>query len=217
MTKWPDLAFAPTEHKLGLYPVVDSVEWIRRLLSVGVTTIQLRIKDRLASNLEQDINQAIMVGQQYQARLFINDYWQLAIKHGAYGVHLGQEDINFADLNRLQKAGLRLGISTHNQQELIRAKQLKPSYIALGHIFPTTTKLMSSSPQGLVTLKQQVNDTPDYATIAIGGISLACVPAVLATGVGGIAMVSAITKSTNWRKVVAQLLYLIEGKEMIDA
>lgn len=217
MTKWPDHAFATTEHKLGLYPVVDSVEWIRRLLSVGVTTIQLRIKDRLASNLEEDINQAIMLGQQYQARLFINDYWQLAIKYGAYGVHLGQEDINFADLNRLQKAGLRLGISTHNQKELIRAKQLKPSYIALGHIFPTTTKLMPSSPQGLVTLKQQVNDTPDYPTIAIGGISLVCVPAVLATGVGGIAMVSAITKSTNWRKVVAQLLYLIEGKEMIDA
>ncbi|QLK87249.1 thiamine phosphate synthase [Arsenophonus endosymbiont of Aphis craccivora] len=217
MTKWPDHSFATTKHKLGLYPVVDSVEWIRRLLSVGVTTIQLRIKDRSASNLEQDIHQAIMLGQQYQARLFINDYWQLAIKHGAYGVHLGQEDINFADLNRLQKAGLRLGISTHNQQELIRAKQLKPSYIALGHIFPTTTTLMSSSTQGLVTLKQQVNDTPDYATIAIGGISLACVPEVLATGVGGIAMVSAITKSTNWRKVVAQLLYLIEGKDMIDA
>lgn len=76
MTKWPDHAFATTEHKLGLYPVVDSVEWIRRLLSVGVTTIQLRIKDRSASNLEQDINQAIMLGQQYQARLFINDYWQ---------------------------------------------------------------------------------------------------------------------------------------------
>lgn len=158
-----------------------------------------------------------MLGQQYQARLFINDYWQLAIKHGAYGVHLGQEDINFADLNRLQKAGLRLGISTHNQQEFIRAKHLKPSYIALGHIFPATTKLMPSSPQGLVTLKQQVNDTPDYSTIAIGGISLARVPAVLATGVGGIAMVNAITKSTNWRKVVAQLLYLIEGKEIIDA
>ncbi|MFS1582055.1 MAG: thiamine phosphate synthase [Candidatus Arsenophonus phytopathogenicus] len=217
MTKWPDHAFATTEHKLGLYPVVDFVEWIRRLLSVGVTTIQLRIKDRLASNLEEDINQAIMLGQQYQARLFINDYWQLAIKYGAYGVHLGQEDINFADLNHLQKAGLRLGISTHKQKELIRAKQLKPSYIALEHIFPTTTKLMPSSPQGLVTQKHQVNDTPDYPTIAIDGISLACVPAVLATGVGGIAMVSAITKSTNWRKVVAQLLYLIEGKEMIDA
>ncbi|VAY02489.1 Thiamine-phosphate synthase [Arsenophonus endosymbiont of Aleurodicus dispersus] len=217
MTKWPDHAFAPTEHKLGLYPVVDTVEWIRRLLDAGVTTIQLRIKNRLASNLEEDINQAIMLGKQYQARLFINDYWKLAIKHDAYGVHLGQEDIHFADLNLIQKAGLRLGISTHNQEELTKAKQLRPSYIALGHIFPTTTKLMYSSAQGLVNLKQQVNTISDYSNIAIGGISLARVPAVLATGVGGIAMVSAITKSTNWNKVVAHLLHLIEGKEIIDA
>lgn len=217
MTKWPEHAFASTEQKLGLYPVVDYVEWIKRLLNAGVTTIQLRIKDPLANNLEADIKQAIMLSQRYQARLFINDYWQLAIKHGAYGVHLGQEDINFADLNRLQKAGLRLGISSHNQQELARAKQLRPSYIALGHIFPTSTKLMSSSPQGLISLKQQVNVTPDHPTIAIGGITLARVPAVLATGVGGIAMVSAITKSPDWPKVVAQLLYLIEGKEMSHA
>lgn len=103
MIKWPEHAFASTEKKLGLYPVVDSVEWIKRLLNAGVTTLQLRIKDPLAKNLEADIKQAIMLSQQYQARLFINDYWQLAIKHGAYGVHLGQEDINFADLNRLQK------------------------------------------------------------------------------------------------------------------
>ena len=115
----------------------------------------------------------------------------------AYGVHLGQEDINLADLNQLQKAGLRLGVSAHNEQELARAKRLRPSYIALGHIFPNTTKLMPSSPQGLVTLKQQVNATPDYPTIAIGGISLTRVPAMLATGVGSIAMVSAITKSPN--------------------
>lgn len=112
---------------------------------------------------------------------------------------------------------MRLGISTHNQQELARAKQLRPSYIALGHIFPTSTKLMSSSPQGLISLKQQVNATPDYPTIAIGGISLARVPAVLATGVGGIAMVSAITKSPNWYKVVTQLLHFIESKEIIHA
>lgn len=217
MTKWSEHAFASTEQKLGLYPVVDSVEWIKRLLNVGVTTLQLRIKDPLANNLEADIKQAIMLSQRYQARLFINDYWQLAIKYGAYGVHLGQEDINFADLNRLKKAGLRLGISTHNQQELARAKQLRPSYIALSHIFPTRTKLMSSSPQGLISLKQQVNATPDYPTIAIGGISLARVPAVLATGVGGIAMVSAITKSPSWYKVVTQLSHLIEGKEIIHA
>ncbi|MFN6886558.1 thiamine phosphate synthase, partial [Proteus mirabilis] len=88
----------------------------------------------------------------YNARLFINDYWQLAIKHHAYGVHLGQEDLDIADLDAIKQSGLCLGISTHNDTELQRAKRLLPSYIALGHIFPTTTKDMPSKPQGLRAL-----------------------------------------------------------------
>ncbi|WP_445373826.1 thiamine phosphate synthase [Photorhabdus tasmaniensis] len=211
MSNLPNAPFAPTEHRLGLYPVVDSLEWISRLLKAGITTTQLRIKDLPEDQVEGEIKQAITLGHQYNARLFINDYWRLAIKHGAYGVHLGQEDLDNADLNAIQEAGLRLGISTHNEQELARAKSLRPSYIALGHIFPTTTKTMPSSPQGLETLKQQVENTPDYPTVAIGGISLERVPDVVATGVGGVALVSAITKAKDWRQATSQLLHLIEG------
>ncbi|WP_118987041.1 thiamine phosphate synthase [Photorhabdus sp. CRCIA-P01] len=214
MNNLPNASFAPTEYKLGLYPVVDSLEWISRLLKAGVTTIQLRIKNLPEDQVEKDIQQAIMLGRQYNARLFINDYWRLAIKHGAYGVHLGQEDLVIADLNAIQKTGLRLGISTHDEQELARAKSLRPSYIALGHIFPTTTKEMPSSPQGLEALKRQVENTPDYPTVAIGGISLERVPDVIATGVGSVALVSAITKAKDWRQATAQLLYLVEGIEL---
>ncbi|EQC01913.1 thiamine phosphate synthase [Photorhabdus temperata] len=211
MSNLPNASFAPTEHRLGLYPVVDSLEWISRLLKAGITTIQLRIKDLPEDQVEGKIKQAITLGHQYNARLFINDYWRLAIKHGAYGVHLGQEDLDNADLNAIQEAGLRLGISTHNEQELARAKSLRPSYIALGHIFPTTTKAMPSSPQGLEALKQQVENTPDYPTVAIGGISLERVPDVIATGVGSVALVSAITKAKDWRQATAQLIHLVEG------
>ncbi|NHB62628.1 thiamine phosphate synthase [Photorhabdus sp. RW14-46] len=213
MNNLPNAPFAPTEHRLGLYPVVDSLAWISRLLQAGVTTIQLRIKDLPEDQVEEEIQQAIMLGRQYNARLFINDYWRLAIKHGAYGVHLGQEDLVIADLNAIQKKGLRLGISTHDEQELARAKSLRPSYIALGHIFPTTTKAMPSSPQGVEALKRQVENTPDYPTVAIGGISLERVPDVIATGVGSVALVSAITKAKDWRQATAQLLYLVEGVE----
>ncbi|NHB93875.1 thiamine phosphate synthase [Photorhabdus cinerea] len=211
MNNLSNAPFAPTKYRLGLYPVVGSLEWISRLLKVGVTTIQLRIKDLPEDQVEEDIQQAIMLGRQYNARLFINDYWRLAIKHGAYGVHLGQEDLVIADLNAIQAAGLRLGISTHDEQELARAKSLRPSYIALGHIFPTTTKEMPSSPQGLNTLKQQVENTPDYPTVAIGGISLERIPDVIATGVGGVALVSAITKAKDWHQATSQLLHLVEG------
>ncbi|AEF43407.1 Thiamine-phosphate pyrophosphorylase [Serratia sp. AS12] len=205
--------FPATPHRLGLYPVVDSVEWIARLLEAGVTTIQLRIKDLPDEQVEDDIAAAIALGKQYHARLFINDYWQLAIKHGAYGVHLGQEDLDTTDLAAIHRAGLRLGVSTHDDAELARAIAVKPSYIALGHIFPTQTKEMPSAPQGLAELKRHVAELDDYPTVAIGGIGIDRVAAVLDCGVGSVAVVSAITKAPDWRVATVQLLQLIEGKE----
>lgn len=200
--------FPTTPHRMGLYPVVDSLEWISRLLDVGVRTLQLRIKDRPAAEVEPTIQQAIVLGNACQARLFINDYWQLAIKHQAYGVHLGQEDLEVADLEAIRRAGLRLGISTHNDDEIDRALAVNPSYIALGHIFPTQTKLMPSSPQGLEQLKRHLARLENIPTVAIGGISIERAPAVLACGVGSIAVVSAITQAADWRDATQQLLAL---------
>src|SRR5699024_4308733 len=151
------------------------------------------------------IQQAIALGKQHNARLFINDYWRLAIELGAYGVHLGQEDLETTDLVAIHQAGLRLGISTHDPDEVAIAKTVRPSYIALGHNFPTQTNLMPSSPQGLGALKQMVIDTPDYPTAAIGGISIDRVPAVLATGVGSVAVVSAITQADDWQSATRTL------------
>ena len=207
----PSFAFPKTDHQLGLYPVVDSVDWIARLLEWGVKTLQLRIKDPQAAVLEQQIMQAIGLGRRYQARLFINDYWQLAIKHGAYGVHLGQEDIQIADLDALRNAGLRLGISTHDPVELAEALTIRPSYVALGHIFPTQTKDMPSQPQGLARLRECVLQSGDCPTVAIGGISEERVPQVLATGVGSVALVSAITKAADPKAATERLLRMIEG------
>ena len=110
--------FPPVPFRLGLYPVVDSVAWIERLLEAGVRTLQLRIKDRRDSEVEDDVIAAIALGRRYHARLFINDYWQLAIKHQAYGVHLGQEDLETTDLSAIRQAGLRLGVSTHDDMEI---------------------------------------------------------------------------------------------------
>ena len=207
----PSFAFPKTDHQLGLYPVVDSVDWIARLLEWGVKTLQQRIKDPQPPDLEQQIMQAIELARRYQARLFINDYWQLAIKHGAYGVHLGQEDIQIADLDALRNAGLRLGISTHDPVELAEALTIRPSYVALGHIFPTQTKDMPSQPQGLARLRECVLQSGDCPTVAIGGISEERVPQVLATGVGSVALVSAITKAADPKAATERLLRMIEG------
>ncbi|EPM5285534.1 thiamine phosphate synthase [Cronobacter sakazakii] len=200
--------FAPVPHRLGLYPVVDSVEWVTRLLDAGVRTVQLRIKDKTDAEVEIDIAAAIALGQRYHARLFINDYWRLAIKHQAYGVHLGQEDLQTADLDAIRNARLRLGVSTHDDMEIDVALAVRPSYIALGHVFPTQTKQMPSAPQGLAQLAAHVKRLGDYPTVAIGGISLERAPAVLETGVGSIAVVSAITQAPDWRGATQELLEL---------
>lgn len=200
--------FPPVPFRLGLYPVVDSVVWIERLLQAGVKTLQLRIKDKCDEDVEPDVANAIALGRRYGARVFINDYWQLAIKHQAYGVHLGQEDLETTDLSAIRNAGLRLGVSTHDDMEIDVALAARPSYIALGHVFPTQTKQMPSAPQGLEQLTRHIERLADYPTVAIGGISLERVPAVLKTGVGSVAVVSAITQAADWQVATAQLLQL---------
>ncbi|AVY96775.1 thiamine phosphate synthase [Lelliottia sp. WB101] len=205
--------FPPVPLRLGLYPVVDSVEWIERLLQAGVKTLQLRIKDKRDEEVESDVIAAIELGRRFDARLFINDYWQLAIKHQAYGVHLGQEDLETTDLSAIREAGLRLGVSTHDDMEIDVALTARPSYIALGHVFPTQTKQMPSAPQGLAQLARHIARLGDYPTVAIGGISLARAPAVLETGVGSIAVVSAITQAADWRAATEQLLQLAGARD----
>lgn len=203
----PDFPTVP--FRLGLYPVVDSVEWIERLLGAGVRTLQLRIKDKREEEVEADVIAAIELGRKYNARLFINDYWRLAIKHRAYGVHLGQEDLETTDLKAIRAADLRLGVSTHDDMEIDVALAARPSYIALGHVFPTQTKQMPSAPQGLEQLARHVERLSDYPTVAIGGISLERAPAVMTTGVGSVAVVSAITQAADWQAATAHLLDVV--------
>ncbi|WP_447867973.1 thiamine phosphate synthase [Rahnella bonaserana] len=210
--------FAAVPFHLGLYLVVDTVEWITRLLEAGVKTLQLRVKDLPDEEVEPAIIEAIALGRKYQARLFINDYWRLAVKHQAYGVHLGQEDLDTADLDAIRQAGLRLGVSTHDEAEMARAVAVNPSYIALGHIFPTQTKDMPSAPQGLEELARHIKQLNGrFPTVAIGGISIDRAPSVLECGVGSIAVVSAITQAADWRAATAKLLALCASKVPEDA
>lgn len=214
----PVKTFPSVPFHLGLYPVVDSVEWIARLLDAGVKTLQLRVKDLPDEDVEPAIIDAIALGRKYDARLFINDYWRLAVKHQAYGVHLGQADLDTADLQAILHAGLRLGVSTHDDEELARAVAVNPSYIALGHIFPTQTKDMPSAPQGLSELARHITQlNGSFPTVAIGGISIDRAPSVLDCGVGSIAVVSAITQATDWRAATAELLALCASKVPEDA
>ncbi|MBS0289553.1 MAG: thiamine phosphate synthase [Proteobacteria bacterium] len=202
-------AFADLNNeKLGLYPVVDNFTWVQKLLSTGIKTIQLRIKNKTGSELEHEIIKSIEISNKYGAKLFVNDYWQIAIRHGAYGVHLGQSDINSADIQRILEAGLRLGISTHSYYEVARAHALHPSYMACGPIFHTTSKIMPFAPQGLSQLKRW-RRTLDYPLVAIGGINLARLPAVLETKIDGISLITDITQAQDPIERAKQLLNMV--------
>lgn len=184
------------QSELGLYPIVDSADWVNTLLSAGVKTLQLRIKNKNGAELEDEIKRSIALAKQYQAKLFINDYWELAIRYHAYGVHLGQDDLKNADIEKIHDAGLHLGISTHCYYEVARAHTFRPSYLACGPIFPTTSKIMPFLPQGIEQL-QRWRTTLHYPLVAIGGINASNFSDVLNTKVDGIAMISAITQSPN--------------------
>ena len=191
---------------LGLYPVVERAEWLERLLPLGVTTIQLRVKDLNGEELEQEIMEAIEISERFNARLFINDYWQLAIKHKAYGVHLGQEDLETADLEAISKAGLRLGISTHCHYEVATAHAIKPSYLACGPVYHTDSKQMPWVPHGVDNLSYWIDCMDGYPWVAIGGITMQRINEVAKTGVSGIAMISAITAAVDPEQTAADMI-----------
>lgn len=215
-----DDGFDKCPEKLGLYPVVDSSNWILKLCKAGVKTMQLRIKTYKDEKfLRSEIKKAVEYGNKYNARVFIDDFWELALEYKAYGVHLGQSDLDSADLKLLKLHGIRLGISTHGYGEIARALLVKPSYVALGHIFPTNSKVMPSAPQGVLRLKYYVKLLQGYyPTVAIGGIKLENLNNVMESEVGSIAVITAITQAENVDETIKIWLEAVEGKkEQIDA
>ncbi|MDO3523825.1 thiamine phosphate synthase [Ralstonia pseudosolanacearum] len=204
----PDLAFAPCPPRLGVYAVVPDAEWVERLVALKVPTVQLRVKSDDARAVAGQVRRAAAAARGSQTRLFINDHWRVALDvhaqtpdSGLYGIHLGQEDIDDADLAAIRASGLRLGISTHGYAEMLRVAALNPSYLALGAVFATPTKTMPTVPQGLGRLFAHAaamrSRVPAPPLVAIGGIDLAAMPRVLESGVGGVAVVRAITQAED--------------------
>jgi thiamine-phosphate pyrophosphorylase len=178
-------------HPDRFYPIVDSLAWVERLAALGVGTIQLRAKDLKHEQALALVRAALAAAA--GAKLVVNDYWRAAIDAGAAHVHLGQEDLAEADVAAIRRAGLTLGLSTHDDTELENALRHDPDYVALGPIYPTTLKTMRFAPQGLdrITLwKRHVGNIP---LVAIGGITLEKAPAVFAAGADSIAVVSDVT------------------------
>ena len=179
------------------YPVVDSLAWVERLAAAGVGTIQLRVKNLSHTEATALVRAALDATAGTRARLVVNDWWRAAIEAGAAHVHLGHEDLAEADVPAIRRAGLTLGLSTHDDAELETALRQDPDYVALGPIYPTTLKVMRFAPQGLerITLwKRRIGNIP---LVAIGGITLERAPGVYAAGANSISVVSDITQNAD--------------------
>jgi hydroxymethylpyrimidine kinase/phosphomethylpyrimidine kinase/thiamine-phosphate diphosphorylase len=196
--------YAPMSERIGLYAIVDSAAWVERVLAAGVRTVQLRITAAAHPRLREEIRAAVKAARARSAQLFINDHWRIAIEEGAYGVHLGQEDLAVADLDAIARAGLRLGISTHAVWEVARAWSLRPSYIACGPIHPTAAKAMPWIPQGNANLAFWCRLLP-LPVVAIGGMDVARATEARQCGADGVAVISAITRAAAPEAAIAEL------------
>jgi len=188
------------------YPIFDAAAWLRRTLPLGVKLAQLRIKELSGDALRAEIAEAQALCHTHGAALVVNDHWQVAIDLGAPWVHLGQEDLDTADLPALRRAGIRLGISTHDHAELERALAQDPDYIALGPVYPTILKKMKWHEQGLDKLtewKRLIGDTP---LVAIGGMSVERAPGAFDAGADVVSAVTDITLNTDPEARVRQWL-----------
>ncbi len=179
------------------YLIVDSADWIDRLVPLGVKLVQLRMKDCAETELRESIRRAKAVCAAHRCQLIVNDYWQLAIDEGCDFVHLGQEDLAVADLAAIRAGGIKLGLSTHDKTELETALAAEPDYVALGPIWPTILKKMKWAPQGLDSLgdwKARIGSLP---LVAIGGINTDRIDSVFTHGADSAAVVTDITLNTD--------------------
>jgi thiamine-phosphate pyrophosphorylase len=179
------------------YPIVDSAEWVERLVGVGARLIQLRIKDAAAEHLRREAHRALAICRRSGAEFVMNDYWEIGINSGADWIHLGQGDLDNADIDAIRAASIRLGVSTHSLDELDRALSFDPDYIALGPIFPTILKAMPFGPQGLERIGEWKKLIGERPLVAIGGLNIERAKQCLAHGADSVAVVTDITLNAD--------------------
>ena len=203
-------AFKECPKRLGLYGVMPDADWVKRMVEAELPTVQLRFKSEDRYKIRKQIKESVKAVEGSKTLLFINDFWEEAIDAQAYGVHLGQEDLETADLEKIRAAGLRLGLSTHGYAELAHADRFCPSYIAMGAVFATNLKKMPTAPQGLGRLYQYAKLMSHYPLVAIGGIDQESIHVVAKSGVGSVAVVRAITQAKDPKAAVKHLQALMQ-------
>jgi thiamine-phosphate pyrophosphorylase len=181
----------------SFYPIVDSAAWVGRLVGVGAKFIQLRVKDATEDHLRRETHHALTICRRSGAELVVNDHWEIAVDAGADWVHLGQGDLDEADIGAIRANGIRLGVSTHSHEELDRALSVDPDYVALGPIYFTRLKAMAFAPQGLERIGEWKRRIGAVPLVAIGGLNVDRAKLCLAAGADIVSVVTDITLNAD--------------------
>ncbi|RLK08051.1 thiamine phosphate synthase [Ruegeria conchae] len=179
------------------YLITGHVGRLELLVPQGVKLVQLRIKDMPEPEVRRQIARARDICAVHRAQLVVNDYWQVALDLNCNFVHLGQEDMDTADFAALRRAGVRIGLSTHDEAELDRALSSDPAYVALGPVYSTLLKKMKWKPQGLDRVTRWKTRAGTVPLVAIGGLTPERAPGVFAAGADSAAVVTDIQQSAD--------------------
>ena len=188
-----------------LYPIIDtSVCSARGLdpaavadacLAGGARILQLRDKNGSSAAFLSLADRLVQRARVCDARVVVNDRADVARLSGAWGVHVGQEDLYVHDVRRIVGAAAVVGISTHNEPQIDAALETDATYVAVGPIFGTVTKDTGYSARGLDLIRYAANRGKPI--VAIGGIALDRVQSVLEAGAMGVAVISDLLTTGN--------------------
>lgn len=195
------------------YPIVPDIGWLERIVPLGVKLVQLRIKDAARDDVIDQTRRALAVTRAHGCQLVVNDYWDVAIEAGADFIHLGQDDLETADLAALRQAGVRFGVSTHDEAELAKALSVNPDYVALGPIYPTKLKVMPWAPQGLERLKLWRSKIGALPLVAIGGLTPDRADGAVDAGANSLAVITDFVTAEDANARVKEWLAWAAGRQ----
>lgn len=194
------------------YPIVPDTGWLGRIVPLGVKFVQLRIKDASSAEVAAETKRALAICREHNCQLVLNDYWETALDTGADYIHLGQDDLRTADLEAIKLAGIKIGISTHDQAELGAALAAEPDYVALGPIYETKLKAMLWAPQGLEKIGEWRKKLGGLPLVAIGGLTPERAAGVFEAGADSLAVITDFFTAADPEARVLQWLRLSEAR-----
>lgn len=201
-------------HDLDVYFIMGTINCnsdplviLEKALKAGITMFQLREKGEGALTGEALVEFAKScqkLCRQYNVPFIVNDHVELALEMSADGVHVGQDDMDLAQIRTLFP-GKWVGVSVHTMEEMDAAVAGRADYVGIGPIFETTSKLDAKDAAGVTFLIEAREAYPSYPIVAIGGITEKDAPEVRAAGSDGVAVISVICQSTDINATVKAL------------